>query len=422
MRLPACLRLPRLDRLARAALPVLLLPVLVQAREGPPAKPLTSFEAGPLAQAPLVIVGTTRGVRTQRQQQIARVEVDTVLRGTPPTRPLTVLVRGPHPASDLTRPEATGFPGIGAGRHVYFLARRAEGVACDFRDAFAVEGALGEAKIAALREEIRLVEIADPEGRAVATRAYLLASLSAQSPWTRTHAARELVRFVRARRDLVDEGMERRLRERLRMRLSRDERVYLQAVAKELDRAPRPAAEARARPAANDPAANAASDPWRVAWRRAQAGRRTELVDALLERPSAEDVERAFWALRAAEPETRRHLVRRLTDLGRASLLPRIRRGYAGEPDRSVRMEILRAVGLLGGDGDVAWLAARAENRLLERTALLALARIRTEAAKAALRAARERLQTADAADAAGRVGWIDYLLSEAFEGSTLMR
>ncbi|MDJ0976195.1 MAG: hypothetical protein QNJ98_17170 [Planctomycetota bacterium] len=406
------------------ALPALLLLLGLagptQAKE-PPA-PLTSFEAGPLNRATLIVVGETTSVRTQRQQQIARVRIDEVLRGTPPTRPLTVLVRGPHPASELGKAESTGFPGVGSGRQAFFLSRRTEGVACDYRDAFEVEGNLGTVKIAALREEIRLADIEDPDRRAKETRAYLVAGLGAKSPWTRTHAARELVRFTRARRDLVDEALEGRLRDRLRMRLSRDERTYLAAVVKHLERTPRRRAPKPKDEPAVGGSTSAASDPWRAAWLKAGATRRAELAAALLERPRPEDVERAFWAFGESEAETRRLLVRGLAELRRAELLKRVRGLYAGEEEIDVRVEILRAVGLLGGDADVPWLAERAQNRRLERAALLALARIRTDAARAALTAARTRIEEAGGDDAGSRVRWIDYLLSEAFEASTLMR
>jgi hypothetical protein len=72
----------------------------------------------------------------------------------------------------------------------------------------------------------------------------------------------------------------------------------------------------------------------------------------------------------------------------------------------------VRAVGLLGGAGDVAWVEARLTSPAVEEAALLALARLRTPRAVERLTAARDEAAAGGRKD---RAAWIGYLLSARF-------
>src|SRR5206468_382916 len=116
----------------------------------------------------------------------------------------------------------------------------------------------------------------------------------------------------------------------------------------------------------------------------------------------------------STDAPVRERVVVLLGDVGARDALAPVRSTYEREQDAAVREAIVRAVGLLGDDGDVAWLVARAEQPSLVRAVAFALARVRTDAALAALRAIARRARESDPPDAdTSRLA--DYLTTPAF-------
>ena len=79
-----------------------------------------------------------------------------------------------------------------------------------------------------------------------------------------------------------------------------------------------------------------------------------------------------------------------------------------------MRRAIVYATGRLGSDADVTWLEERTLSPAVQREALFALARIRTEAALAAL--ARVRARPSDPTLSGDIPALVDYLRGTAFE------
>jgi hypothetical protein len=143
---------------------------------------------------------------------------------------------------------------------------------------------------------------------------------------------------------------------------------------------------------------------------------RIALLDGVLTRSGEAAPRRALLLFRdTPEPEVRAWLVDWLAESGHASTLPALRAAYGREDEPLVREALVRAVGLLGTDADVAWLVERLGSARLVEAALLALARVRSPAALEALRAHRTQCLTGSEEDRelAER---IEHLLSPAFE------
>ena len=198
--------------------------------------PLTAYEAGPMKDADLIVVGETKSLDSSLRQQFARVIVERVVRGETRTKPLLVHVRGPHPASSLDDREGGGFPLPGSGRHVYFLGTPKEGLAAVFRDAFEADPPVGDVKIAALVREIELSEIRDETRRRRETRDYLIDGLTAESAWMRIHTARDLRRFATVCPSLIRADDEALMRKLLRSRTPKEQRLELRKLTLWLDK------------------------------------------------------------------------------------------------------------------------------------------------------------------------------------------
>ena len=106
-------------------------------------------------------------------------------------------------------------------------------------------------------------------------------------------------------------------------------------------------------------------------------------------------------------------LVERLALRGGAEFLPGLRARYSRVTDTDVHQAIVRAVGWVGGTGDVPWLIDRLRNGRIRRETMFALARIRTPEAVAALEAIRAGRANSVGAD--DIVPLAEYLLSGAF-------
>ena len=72
-------------------------------------------------------------------------------------------------------------------------------------------------------------------------------------------------------------------------------------------------------------------------------------------------------------------------------------------------------MGHLGTADDTAWLMERSANPRLQRTAWLALARLRSEAALTALRDAHAALEASEDPADRSKAAWLAYLLSDRF-------
>ncbi len=378
-----------------------------------PERGFTTLADGILKRSDLVVVGRSAGVKQVRTQQIARLEVERVLFGAAPAGPLTVMVRGPKPTLDPDAPSAPVLPTSGEQRHVFFLAKRPDGVAFRFVDRMLANGLVGEEKIDSIAAEVKLFQIEDVNERARKTLAHQLNTLRAAGRWTRVHAARELHHLAFVRPDLFDAEVRRELKGLLRKRIPREQRGVLQQLVGLLDRQPVPAAPKDDRPAPT----TVEKDPWKRAFLDAASPRQLAIVEALFAMPTGVDRERAFWVLANGKPAAREAAVHGFVALDARDQVERLLRAYANEDAIEVRTALVRAAGLLGGEKQVPWLMDRCESPRMERAALLALARIRTTSALAHLRRVHEALTGSDdvlrpSAD------WVAFLLSDDFPRS----
>lgn len=413
---------------ARPAQACLLLVVLASlsvgsggayADEGGPPAPLTSYEAGPLRDANLIVAGWSLGAvplggTGAARQEIATIKVQRVLHGTIRAKEIRVYIDGPKPTRSLRQAKRTGFPTVDSGRHVFFLQQRGEGlVGARYRDSFVAEGAIGQEKIDCLETEARLARLKPAETRARATLEHLLGCLAAKGRWTRAHGSRELLVFAKARRDLMTRSVQDRIRSALTRRQPAATRSHLMDLLRHLrETAPAAPREQPARGAPVPPPASEAK-PWQEAFRKADVATRPSLLERwLAEGPDREFLERAWWFFEQGEPADRITIVRILSRERHDDILPRLRRTYstlAGQVD--VRREIVLAVGRMGDDRVLPWLQERLSHRPVWKQAVLAMARVRTREAKRRLTALAQDLARRPGDEAKADLAWVEHLL-----------
>lgn len=387
------------------------------APERPP--PLTALEAGELGRSSHVLLGTLVEHRDLRGPALARFAVTRWLKGfaagqEPASREVTVLVGGPRNTTDKQRPSAAYLDRRPGTTYLLFLSAGASDAAFFLENRIEVRGLEGQEKVRAVEAQVALSAVADSEERGRRTLAHFLGALEGQGPWTRANAARELA-YLGGVRPLLFTGPV-----RSRLRTARDGSSAptvkrwldvllsrLPALGTESDRpmlsVPEPPVEPAAPPAPESPQG------------------RIDALDRLLRSAGPTAPARALRLYQQEpDPEVQAWLVDWLADSGHAEALPSLRAAYASADAPCVREALVRATGLLGGDADLAWLEDRLLSPHLVDAALLALARLRTPAARAVLErlARRYATGTEEQRDLGTR---IQVLLSPAFEDSDRM-
>jgi hypothetical protein len=363
-----------------------------------------------------VVVGWTLSERTLGRQSWARVRLQRTLKGKAPSEPLTVIVGGPRPTRSVKR-QGTGFPAVNSGRHVFFFDLAPDAVSARFRDSFSADGPEGEEKVEALAKEIQLAAIPGRDTRAAQTLAWILEQLDAKGRWTRAHAARELQRFARSRRDMVDRSVEDRVAALLASRIPREQRRYLQTLQGWLATNPRRAPKVAIPPVRAKPTP-ARKPEWQQQFLGLAPSDRAIHVGQQLARRQDEQCLRAWWYFEQGEEAVRLVAVRHIGRTASRAALERLRRAYVEDPSDEVRTEVVTAIGRLGDEREVAWLAERLENVQVRRSALLALARVRTEDAVRVLRSVQEQGASSGSPAKQREARWVAFLLSTDFEAS----
>ena len=271
--------------------------------------------------------------------------------------------------------------------------------------------------MAALAREIELAAIPDVDQRAEQTLAYILEQLDVKGRWSRAHAARELQRFARSRRDLVDRRVEDRVAGLLASRIPREQRRLLQTLQTWFTANPWRA------PKIKPPVRDQTPVPRRrPAWQREflelEGAARVRHVRQALGKDRDRTCERAWWYFDEGQEATRLVTVRHIGRTGDRTALSRLRRVYVKDSSDEVRMEVVAAIGRLGDEREVAWLGERLENVQARRSALLALARIRSAEALRLLRTIQERGAASEVPGERREARWVEFLLSPAFEAS----
>lgn len=415
---------PRLRVLGRVVLVLGVVALAVPARaihaEEPPAgpspEPLTALEAGPFSAADVVVVGQVLQVREVRSpgggrgRQLVRVQVRKVLQGKAPgSEEISVMVLGQRPTLDPDRPSVPYFARGNRDIYVLFLAREPGQFAYRLQTLFEGRGSVGREKIAVSQAVARLAAVSDQEEKGRRTLAALIAMSKAAGRWTKAFAARELNYLAGVRPALFDAATQNRLRRVPSVTMTPDQRFWMQRLFKRL--------EALGTPTGIGLRAGAAeSDPWRATFLAAADDEQQQTMLTRLVATGGEPLQRhGAWAWREVQPSVRRWYARALAEARQGEALKWLRGAYGNEEEPLVREEIIRAVGLLGGADDAAWLAQRARNVRLRRAALLALARLDVPEARKHLAAALERARDAGEKDL---TTWVEYLLGPEFAES----
>lgn len=377
----------------------------------PASQPLTALSAGELGRSSHVVLGTLVELREVRGMALAKVHVDRWLKGAGSGDLITVLVAGPGPTADPKRPSAAYLDRRPGATYLLFLAQGASGVAFHLANRIEVRGLEGQEKVRALETQIVLEAVSDPAERARRTLAHFLAAVEAPGPWTRANAARELAYLANVRPRLFTPKVRAQISALIEGAPAPAVRTWLETLMRRL---PPPSVGEEPAQVPAEPEAPPAPPP------PADGGpeARRQALDAHLRRAGDQAPPRALHLLRQEQdPDLAAWLVDWLAESGHRTALPGLMTAYGRTEERSVREAIVRAVGLLGGDPEVPWLVERLVSPWLREAALLALARIRSAAAVAALEAARTRMErgTDEERDLALR---IEHLLSPAFEAS----
>jgi hypothetical protein len=410
-----CMRVRPLPWLLLCALVVGAAARAAGAGDGEPPSALTALEAGPYRSADAVLVGRVAHVTNVRApggtlgRQVARVRVERVFKGDHEAGDqVAVTVHGQRPTLDPARPSIPYFRAGEEQRFVLFLVRSRTGATYRLHTLYDAGGKVGDEKIAAVAAVAEVAALSDPDARARRTVSFLVAGLKASGRWTKAHAARELTYLAGVAPAAIDAATAARIRRLPPAALTPDQRFWLRILFQLLaERGP-----AEKRPS---DASDAETDPWRQAFLATSEPEARKTSLARLAASGKDAVERhGWWAWSRVEPSVRVWFARLLGDRA-ATTAARMRAAYAGEEETEVRSAIVRAVGLLGAEEDVRWLAERLGNIALRRTALLALARVRTADARAHLEEAR---QAAEARDERDLAAWLEHLLSPAFAES----
>ncbi len=375
------------------------------AAEGP--QPGTSLEAGPWANADVVLMGIVHEVTELRAPQVARVKVEKVYKGTVAGKVISVVVRGERPTLEPTKPSVPYFrPGV-EERFILFLERSPGAVTYGMRTLFDTSDKTGPQKIAAVEAVAEIAAVKGPDAKRRRATRLLSDMLRDPRGWTKTFAARELAWLARSQPEAFDEKTQARIRRVGKSRLTADQRFWLRTLFRALEKA-----GAKADSPPEDPED---ADPWRRTWEAAgtKEDRQRLLARLFADREAFE--RHGWWAYRQSEPSLRAWYWPALAGTRLKIESAMLRALYPTEEDAGVREQLVRTLGIKGGEADVRWLEERSANLALRRPALLALARIRTASARAALERRRDVFRGAGEADLAD---WIDYLLSPAFEAA----
>lgn len=377
------------------------------------AVPTTALEAGPFSRATAVLSVRVTDVRDIRSpggalgQQIVRCRVLKTLKGTVTAGDeVALMVVGQRPTLDPARPSVPYFRKGKHVRYVVFLARGRGRHAWQLQTLYDAEGRVGAEKVAAVTAVATWAAIRDGKAKARQTLLGLIGMLRGRGRWTRPHAARELAYLAQVHPEVFNRGTLGQLNRMAAIGGDQDLRFWLRRVVQILQQHKVDTGEASAAAEASG------GDPWREAFEAAPGSEDRRLLLGRLLAAGAERFEKhGWWAWVRMEPSSRVWLLEALVHAERRSAVAKLRVFYGSAVAPEVREGIVRTVGLLGGDGDVAWLAERLASKTARRTALIALARVRTPAALKALEAARKTSPPEEAL-------WIDYLLSPAFEAT----
>ena len=431
--------------------------------------PLTTLERGVLKRCSLVVVARIHGLRDAvgSAPALVRVEVERRLYGTATgddATSFTMFVGGPPSDTSPTRFYAPYFrPGAG-GRHVLFLAPTPAGSGWALDSTFPLDDPDGDEKVRVLEVEIGLASVRDGSARRAKTLAHLLALLGADRPWSRLHAARELAALAAAAPEAFTPAALKEIAARRARTTDARSGALLGSVLTRFpdvvadpgapgapapigllapDPAPTPATAPRPAPPAAPPAPSVgiAPDPDEATGpapapatppppavpaarlpdlaplraRLAQAADPVERVQALSALAKAGGSAAAPDLIAAAgdaDPAVREQAALLAGDVGATEVWPTLEAREATESSVAVREAIVRAAGLFRDPRLVSWIAKRADERALRRTASFALARIRTPAAGAELA---RRGREAEAAGDPAFARLAEYLQSDAF-------
>jgi|GEM_PF-2507737 len=379
--------------------------------------PRTGLEAGVLPRAEVVVIGRVRVLVPSRgmgSMAVLRVDAEKVLRGAAdPT--FTLFVGGSRNTADPNRPSEAYFAAKAVGRYALFLRPSPAGSGFGLEAAFPVDDEEGKEKGEVLERELAVAAVEDPTERGTRLVALLLDLLATSRPWSRLHAARELEGVAAQSPALLTPAVRQELEAVARKTFDEVLRARLTRVLRTA-RAPNDDAEG-ASPAARRP--RPVSAEYLRAVRRlpeildpeARRDAVTELAGLGREGAGPDLVRMASTDL---APTVRERAAVLAGDVGAREAATPLRERFAEEPDAAVREAIVRAVGLLGDDGDLSWLEARRADPALAKPVAFALARIRTEAALAALDTlAADAARAIPPDDALPRL--IGYLRSSAF-------
>lgn len=405
-------------RLAGGLLPALVVAGSAGLLGAEPARvPATTLlEQGPLGRATLVILATVDEVRDVvisrggLGQQIVFLKVERTFKGEAAVDSrVAVRVVGHRPTLDPTRPSIPYFKQGVAGRFVLFLGQREDGHAYDLQELYGARGMEGDGRIEAVAAAARLERLLEPTIKGRATLAWILEALEGGNPWLVRHAARDAHHLLGVDPRAFDAAGRVRLTRLASSVRDVDARWWLGRLVERLQQ--------EAVPAQPGPSL----DAWQRAFLAlATSEERRSAAELCLRGAGAGDAGRARlqWLWLEAEPSLRSSLVDLSVDLQQATLVTEWRARYPGEDDAEVRERIVRAVGALGGQQDVAWLLERTRNPLQLRSGLLALARIGGAAARSRIEEVAAALEAGEPAPRGVSLAWVRWLLSPEFRQS----
>ncbi|MDF1699971.1 MAG: HEAT repeat domain-containing protein [Planctomycetota bacterium] len=316
----------------------------------------------------------------------------------------TLVVLGQRPTLDPARPSVPYFAADKTSEHVLFLERGAQAHAWSLQTLFDLDGRPGGEHLAVVRLVAAWSAMAEPRAKAARIVKDLLRLLTSGGAWSKTYAARELAWLAESRPESFDTKSRRTLQRIAPIGTSRDQRFWTRRALECL--VPKEKGEREEAPE---------RDPWRQAFLEAgDTDVRVRLLTKLHASSGTLYDRHAWWAWRRLEPSLRTWFLDALVESKRSGSSADLRRAYGVEDDAETRERIVRALGYLGDDRDVPWLTERVANERLRRSALLALSRIATPAARKALEAAQGE-PWADADMAA----WIDHLLGRPIPGTS---
>jgi len=370
------------------------------------AAPTTALEAGPFARADVIVAARVTEVTDVRApggglgRQVVQARVSRAMKGTlTKDVRITVLVAGQRPTLDPSRPSVPYFRKHAHQRYVLFLRRAPGEHVYRLQTLYDAEDRTGPEKVSAVTAVASWAGEVDADRKARKTLAGLMKMIKSRGRWAPGFAARELAFLAGRHPEVFDRRTLAQLTRLAAVGGDADLRFWV----RRLEPLVREGRRAKGAVAA------AAGDPWRQAFLAApRLEDREQLLGRLLRTGGPAFERQAWWAWHRLEPSGRAWFVGAFGGRDALASTARLRLLYGAEDDLVVRTTLVRALGLRGGDADVGWLIARLGNPDVRPAALIALARVRTRAALAGLRAAR-RGRSAD------EVRWIDYLLGSAF-------